>query len=312
MLSLEHVSYYLPERKLNVEENLKYFNLTATQAKVYSKIYGLQQIPYAQDLPIVDFIKKPIIKLIDETNINIKNIKYLIHSHTAKVIASFGRSVVREVKQDLHLAQTIAFGTSMNNCASTLNAFEIAGMLLSEENENAKAIVVTGEMAFTPTVQVIPNTSITGDAAAAALISKNNFNSRLLSLEMMTDGRFSKGVWLNSEENKLFENIYVPSLAKTILKAIKKAGLFLSDIKMIIPHNVNLISWANTAKALNYDIKKIYLNNVKKTAHCFGADILINYRDAVDANCLKKNDYFLMATVGLGATFAAAVFQYEK
>lgn len=310
MLSIEQVSYYIPPKKLIVEENLSRFNLTAPQAKVFSKFYGLQQIPFADGMPIVDFIKKPIIKLIEETNININQIKYLIHSHTAKVITSFGRSVVNEVKNALNFKYAMAFGTSMNNCASTLNAFEIAGMLLSQGNKDDKAIVVNGEMAFTPTVQVIPNTSITGDAAAAALISLSGKKMNLISLEIMTDGRFAKGVWLEDKERKLFEKVYVPLLSKTILSAVNKANLTLSDIKMIIPHNVNLISWANTAKQLNYDINKIYLKNVKRYAHCFGADILINYRDAFDEQNFKKGDYFLMATVGLGATFAAAIFQY--
>jgi 3-oxoacyl-[acyl-carrier-protein] synthase III len=234
----------------------------------------------------------------------------LIHAHTSKVITRFGHSIVRSIKEELGLFNAMAFGTSLNNCASTLNALEMAGVLLADETEDARAIVITGEMAFTPTVQVIPNTSITGDASSAALLRYKGHKNKLISLEMCTDGRFARGIWLDAHEIQLFEKTYAPSLAKVIRNAVEKAHLKLTDIKLILPHNVNLISWARTAKQLPFDYQKIYLKNVKRYAHCFGSDILINYVDAHQEGCLKPGDYFLMATVGLGATFAAAVFQH--
>ncbi len=133
---------------------------------------------------------------------------------------------------------------------------------------------------------------------------------QLIHQEMNTAGEFYRGIWLTPEESKLFEKKYVPLLSETILSAIKNAGLTLNDIRLILPHNVNLISWENTAKSMNFPLEKIYLKNVKKYAHCFGADIFINFSDALAEEKLKPGDYYVMATVGLGATFAAAVFQY--
>ena len=135
-------------------------------------------------------------------------------------------------------------------------------------------------------------------------------NHRLLHQEMKIAGEFYRGVWLTAEESKLFEYQYVPLLSETILLAIKNAGLTLDNIRLILPHNVNLISWENTAKAMGLSLDKIYLNNVRKYAHCFGADIFINFVDVLAEKKLKPGDYYVMATVGLGATFAAAVFQY--
>ena len=309
MLSVDASAYFIPETRLRVMENLQRFNLTAAEAKVYAKFYGLEEIPYAEDLATADLVLYSIKALLDKTQIQLKDVKYLIHAHTAKVITRFGRSIVCELKDKLKLQHAIAFGTSMNNCASTLNAFEMAKQLLQQEDRNAKAIVVVGERAFTPTVQVIPNTSITADASAAVLLSLSAKQSCLLHLEMHTAGQYSQGVWLSVEASRDFEKQYVILLSRTILRAVSKAGLTLNDIKIILPHNVNLISWANTAKYIDYPLSKIYLENVRKYAHCFGADIIINYVDALKAGRLKRGDYYLMVTVGLGATFAAAVFQ---
>lgn len=310
MLNLEQVSYYVPEKRLKIEDSLDRFSLNKTQAKVYSTFYGLEEIPCADDMSMADLICKPIESLIESGQIKKSQIKYIIHSHTAKVITRFGRSVIRDVQTRLQLDHAVVFGTSLNNCASTLNAFEMAAVLLQNHDDDARAIVVTGERAFTPTVQVIPNTSITGDAAAAVVIGVNQKTNKLLHLEMQMAGQFYRGIWLTTEESKAFEQVYVSRLSQTIQSAVEKAGLCLGDIKLILPHNVNLISWEKVSKALKFPLEKIYLNNVRKYAHCFGADILINYADAKADSLLKPGDCYLMATVGLGATFAAAVFQY--
>lgn len=308
-MNIEAASYFVPKTRLKIENSLKRFSLTKSQARVFSTFYGLQEIPYAEGMSVVELITQSIAILLQQTKVDKHDIKYIVHSHTAKVITRFGRSVIREVQQKLGLESAIAFGTSLNNCASTLNAFDMVSVLLQSHDEQAKAIVVIGERAFTPTVQVIPNTSITGDASAAVLVGLHGKNHRLLHQEMKTSGEFYRGVWLTPEEGKLFEKRYVSLLSETIVIAIKNAGLTLDDIRLILPHNVNLISWENTAKAMHFPLNKIYLNNVKKYAHCFGADIFINFVDALNEKKLKPGDYYVMATVGLGATFAAAVFQ---
>ncbi len=310
MLNIEAASYFVPKNRLKIEESLERFSLTKPQARVYSAFYGIQEIPCAEGLSMVDLITRSVEDLLQKTIIDKQHIKYLIHSHTAKVITRFGRSVIRQVQQELGLTSAIAFGTSLNNCASTLNAFEMASVLLQSHDEQARAIIVTGERAFTPTVQVIPNTSITGDASSAVLLGLHGKSHRLIHQEMRMAGEFYRGIWLTPEESKLFEKKYVSLLSETILLAIKNAGLNLNDVRLILPHNVNLISWENTAKAMNFPLEKIYLKNVKKYAHCFGSDIFINFADALAEEKLKPGDYYLMATVGLGATFAAAVFQY--
>lgn len=309
MLSIEDSAYFIPETKFVVVNELERFNISSAQAKVFSKIYGLSEIPYAKDLSVIDLIEKPIKALLSRLKA-CDHVKFIIHAHTAKVITSFGGSVIRTIKDRLNLKNITVFGTSMNNCASTLNAFEMADALLQHEDEHAKAIIVTGEMAFTPTVQVIPNTSITGDAAAAVLVSSKEQSNQVIAMDINTFGKYSAGIWLTDEESSDFEKDYVPLLAATINNAVAKAEISLSDLKMIIPHNVNLISWSKLAKYIDYPLSSIYLANVSKYGHCFGADILINYTDIQNKKLFKKGDYYLMATVGLGATFAAAVLQY--
>jgi 3-oxoacyl-[acyl-carrier-protein] synthase III len=310
MFSIEHVSYFIPGKRIKVEDNLERFRITRPQAKVFSKIYGLENIPFADGMDMKGVVRKSVDSLIAESGVKKEQIKVFIHTHTAKMIVPFGRSVVRELKNEIGLDNALAFGMSLNNCASTFNALETSAMLLKNYDDDARAIIVVGEMAFTPVVQVIPSASITGDASAAILIRLKNKDNKLIGMTMKTIGKYSKGIWLSPEESQSFEIEYVSLLVETIMSTIEKAKINLSDIKLILPHNVNLISWTNVIRKLNIDPNIVYLDNVRKTAHCFGADIFINYVCAMREKKIKKGDYYMMATVGLGATFAAAIFQY--
>lgn len=310
MLYLNHVSYFVPSTTLKLENANEKYGISKAQAKVFARIYGLEQIPIAHNMGVLELLKQPMFDILNNAIVARKKVKLFIHAHTAQVIAPFGGSLVQQLKHDLDLQYALSFGLSMNNCASTLSAFEIANYLLRDLEPDAKALILTGERAFTRNVQIIPNTSITGDAAAVAVVGKTGEHDKMLALSLHTAGKFAKGIWLTSEENILFEKQYASLLADTIKKAVIKAGITLQDLRVIFPHNVNIPSWSNVAKLLEFPLEKIYLHNIRKYAHCFGADILINYGTAKRDNLLMKGDYYVMATVGLGAIFAAAVFQH--
>nr|WP_236663471.1 3-oxoacyl-[acyl-carrier-protein] synthase III C-terminal domain-containing protein [Aeromonas jandaei] len=90
----------------------------------------------------------------------------------------------------------------------------------------------------------------------------------------------------------------------------QQAVLEWEQIRWIFPHNVNLISWRNAAAKLNVPLSKIYLDKLPELGHCFGADIFINWRFA--SQTLQPGDHIMVATVGLGAVFGAAVFQLAQ
>ncbi len=307
MLYMNDVSSFIPNHYLEIEQVGDLLNFNKNQIKVYKKLYGIEKIPIAKDIKLKELTKKPIVDLITKNNINKKNIKYLIHCHTAKVVAPFGDSVVRQIKEELGLKNTIAFGMTVNNCAAAMSAI---GMLAHVLLENEKAIIVCGDCVFTPVLRFIPNTAILGDASAAVLLGKQGEKNQLMAITSYIAGEYAEGLWLAGEKMKLFELRYAQLLADAILSVLEKAHLNKNQIKWIIPHNVNLLSWKRTAAILQMPMEKIFLENMKKCSHCFGADIFINYTTIEKQQQLMPGDYYVMATVGLGAVFSAAVFKY--
>jgi 3-oxoacyl-[acyl-carrier-protein] synthase-3 len=310
MFSLEHACYFVSNKFINVEQSYKQLNISQAQAKTFSRIYGIQQISVADDYSIEDFLICAVKKLVSETNLQKNKVKVLIHAHTAKVINLFGSSIIKKIQDSEKFFDALTFGMSLNNCASTLDAMELAAYFLKNHDQDSKAIVICGEKAFTPSVQLIPNTSLTSDAASACLINLNNARNRIIAMHSETHGQYAQGIWMDEKTAKDFEKNYIFLLMGSVNAVLKKASIKKSQLKMIIPHNVNLISWVNFSREFSFDRKKIYLDNVKKYAHCFGSDLLINYSDIVQKKLLQPGDYYLMATVGLGATFSTAIFQY--
>src|SRR5437867_4459030 len=103
MLYMNDASYFVPESYIDVEQAGELLGISREHIKVYKKIYGIEKIPAARDIPFAEFVRRPVEKLLETNNIRKADIKYLIHCHTAKVINPFGYSIVRKIKQDLQL-----------------------------------------------------------------------------------------------------------------------------------------------------------------------------------------------------------------
>lgn len=310
MINIEHASYYVPDHFIDLNQVPELYGLSKNELKVFTRLYGLERIPAAVGMSLQALLCKPIEQLMREKSINPNHIKVLIYAHTSKVVTPFSQSAIKYIKNYFHFDHALTFGTTINNCASTITALEMAACLLETMDADAKALIITGELTFTEVQKVIPKISILGDAAAVMLLGNSGSSHRLLATEMEIDGASADGIWMTPEQNKQYERDYAPKFSAVIKRALAKANIDISELSFIFPHNVNLPSWNKVVTYLNTTTDKIYLRNVKRYSHCFGADIVINLVDAKKENLIKPGDYYLMATVGLGSVYAAAVFQY--
>lgn len=307
MLSVEYATQFIPPNLIDIESAANWLGITQTEAKVFKRIYGLQTIPIAKNTSTFELIKYSIEKLITNYCFDPNSIKLIIHVHTAQIIAPFGISIVNQIKNYFKFNQATAFSTSLNNCAAVLNALEIAEKWL---NKNEKALIIIGEQSFTQSLRLVPNISVTADAAVSVLVNKDENKCRLLSITIDSYGKYAGGLWMEEKDRIQFETQFPYLLKKSITKILQKNSVNLSDIKLLLPHNINVRLWYEMAKVMEFPPEKIYTENIAKYAHCFGSDIFINLISAIDKNLLQPDDYFLMVTAGLGATIGVALFQY--
>src|SRR6185312_9112705 len=102
-----------------------------------------------------------------------------------------------------------------------------------------------------------------------------------------------------------FNRAYPELLEGVIREALAAAGTRLEEIKLILPHNANRISWRSLSRRTGFP-----LEHVAPYGHCFAADAFINLHTATRQGLLRPGDRYLVAAAGVGAAFSAMVLEH--
>jgi 3-oxoacyl-[acyl-carrier-protein] synthase-3 len=218
---------------------------------------------------------------------------------------------LHDVCRMVGLGHAVAFTVTHHACATGLLAVDIAGRLLASDGEpGALALVLAGEKTFTRDAELVPETSLFGEGAAACLVSADGPRDRMLSYVSRIRGDFDGRLVEDAELLARFQKEYPEALAQVIIDAAEQAGVPVADLSLILPHNVNVVSWRRMCKRIGYPVDQVVLDNIPRTGHNFAADAFINYDTAAQRGLLRDGDTYLVAAAGLGATFSAMVFQH--
>lgn len=312
--TLERIESHLPERSLRIEELGEHLGLRRAELGVFRKFYGLDTLRFDPDVSLFDLVR-PAARRALEALPEGGRLAYLVYAHTTQTVAPPDVDVAQVVRDELGLAAggTEAFGLSHQACVSSLGAIDVVGELLrAEGDDSAYALMVTGERAYSPVVQHIPNTAIMADAAAACLVTVDGQGDQVRAFTTRTLGEYARWLELTAEQNNEFGQQYGPRIAEVINRAVADAGLVLDDIELIIPHNVNMLAWRQTIKALGVTADRVFLENVPRYSHTFASDVFVNYTSLREAGRLTEGAHYVLVSVGLGATFGAMVITHRK
>ncbi len=311
MTSLEAVSSYVPATGVPVGDFLRDHGMTEARIRVHERFFGFSQVPLDHDATQADHLVAAVLAL-DGLNALRPRIRYVIQARTMPVAVPYPTNPLLEVCRRTGLEEATAFCLTQHACASGLLAVEVAGTLLTADGDpDALALLIAGEKAFTSAAQVINDTGVMGEGASAALVSADGPRDRVLSYATRTHGRFHGGAWMEPEDNAAFHEQYAESLAEVMDACVREAGLTMEDVDLILPHNVNRMSWLRVLKHVGIrGTDRLYLDNLASCGHCFGADPFINYRSARWADRIRPGDHYLMTAVGLGATFSAMLLRH--
>lgn len=308
---LAEVGSYIPETRVAIGDLQNYLGLSRPQKEIFSRFHNIQRVPVGAEKIAKHLLRPALTDLFQRTALAASDVESLIYCHTIQQVAPFPTNPLSELQKEFGMEKAEAFSLTMQNCASSITAMDVLKTRFAvADAAEMKAVVLTGEKAFTPSVQLIPHTTIMGEASAAVLFSKTGDRNEVLSVKQKTLGKFCSGVGLDAATLKEFDEAYVPTLAEVMHAALAEAGVELNQVRWILAHNINLSSWRRVAKALDFPLNKVFLKGLPDQGHCFCSDVFLNYRAAFDEGLIAKGDYLVMASVGLGATFAAAVLRH--
>jgi 3-oxoacyl-[acyl-carrier-protein] synthase-3 len=93
-------------------------------------------------------------------------------------------------------------------------------------------------------------------------------------------------------------------------EVVKKAGLSLSDIDLIVPHQANLRIIEAAARGLKLPIERFFIN-IEHYGNTSTASIPIAVAEAVECGRIKPNDRIVLVGFGGGLTWGAALIDWD-
>jgi 3-oxoacyl-[acyl-carrier-protein] synthase-3 len=313
--ALEAVSVYLPPVRIPIETLAGPLGLTDMQVRLFRRFHGLREVGRDPDASLSALLLKAAAGL-DALRGQEHRVRYVLYARTMPVIGPYPVNPLHEVCRALGLSHALAFTVTHQSCASGLLAIDMAGRLLAADvaggqdgKDGPLALILSGEKAFTREAQVFADTTIFGEGASACLVSAFGARDRMLAYAANVRGDFDSDTGANDAR---LQREYRPSLAEVMQQALAAAGLTLGDIRVVLPHNVNLVTWQRMCLLLEFPRDRVVLDNIPTSGHVFCADVFANYRTACERGLLQPGDRYLAAAVGAGggATFAAMVFEH--
>ena len=232
------------------------------------------------------------------------------------------------IQEKLSFSNAAAFDV-VSACAGFVNGLAIARSFI--ESETYKNIIVVGvEKLSSVTNYQDRNTCVLfGDGAGAAIVTADRNGHGVLSTFAKSDGTQRELLWIpvGGVENPYTSDfsydgsdklqmkgpdVYkfaVREMYNASVKVIKDAGLDLSDISLVIPHQANIRIIQGLAKRLHASMDKVVVN-IDKYGNTSSASIPIAFDEANRAGRIKNGDKILMVAFGSGLIWASALIKW--
>ena len=174
---------------------------------------------------------------------------------------------------------------------------------------------------------------IFGDGAGAAVVSRSEDGSGILSTHLHSEGKHkdelalqgpSTNYWVPEimKDNPQEDIPYYPYMngqfvfkhavvrfSEVIMEGLQANGLQPTDISMLIPHQANLRISQFIQKKMGLSNDQVF-NNIQKYGNTTAASIPIALTEAWEAGKIKKGDLVVLAAFGSGFTWGSAMIRW--
>jgi 3-oxoacyl-[acyl-carrier-protein] synthase-3 len=308
-VGLPYLSYYLPPEVVSIEQLAKQMSMPDEEVRLYRDVHGLEFVHIAQGETTGDMAVKASRQVLEDNEIDPESVDAVIMFYTAFTTSLEPNTVVGRIQRELGLKRAIGFSIWEQYCASIITAMRVAQAMI--RTSEARTILLVGaDCFFGSTNRAIDGITIQGEGSSAIIVKGDCATNRLVAITSHVDGSFYRTSGCTPEDLERFNLVYFLATTRIIQRTLKKSNLTLDDISLIIPHNINLSSWDRVLAMLKCDKGKLFAENVKKHGHVFGSDIVINLHDAINSSNLRKGEYALLVTAGLGASWGCAIIQH--
>lgn len=174
-------------------------------------------------------------------------------------------------------------------------------------------------------------TVLFGDGAGAAVVSASTDESRIIDSELHADGRYAEILMLEAPasrhqprltEEMIARAAHFPKMdGKAVFKhaverlpevtrsILKRNGLTIDDIALLVPHQANMRINEMVTRQLGFPPEKV-VHNIQRYGNTTAASIPIALHEAAQEGRIKKGELALLVAFGAGLTWGATLVRW--
>lgn len=187
-------------------------------------------------------------------------------------------------------------GVTLSECANFIIALSVAVDALQQERYK-NALVITVDKIQSGSSRIVPpDVSVASDSAASVILSAEEgpyevlgTQQHMIPLQYETSAQEDFGRYLKTSASGLAE------IANMTLAA---SGNKPEDLSWLVTNNYNTSVAALFAAQFRVDPSRVYMANISRYGHCFGADSLINLSHCTSENRPSADDLLCLLASG--------------
>ena len=304
---ISHLSYYLPSERVDIDEAATRLNLTEEQLRLYKTIRRLKYVRLstesAEEMAIT--VGR---KALADSGLEPTQIDAVVFFHSVYNIGLAPRGFVGRLQHELGLNRALGLSVTGQGCATVNSAIRVSrNMILAG---SAETVLILGADGLQDSQQrVLDGITLVGDGASAIIMRKDCATNRLVEISSFDEGYFHCVEDWTKEDRDNFDLVYVIATVRLVHRTLRRANLSLSEIALLVPHNVNYSSWDRILALLDFNTERFFGENIALNGHAYGTDIIVNLADAIEAKRIQPGEYAMLMSAGIG-TLGCTIIQH--
>lgn len=212
-------------------------------------------------------------------------------------------------------------------CSGFVYGLTVANALIAAGAANKVLLIGSEKLSVLLDLKDRSTAVLFGDGAGAVVLEATDGPEGVLSTNLGTDGTltdiltasgfgteddvppdFDGKIYMDGRE--VFRNAVV-EMGKAALKAVADAGLELSDVDLLVPHQANVRIIDATARRVKLPAEKVYVN-IASYGNTSAASIPIALTEALEQGRISPGDHIVFVAFGGGLTWAAAALRWGE
>ena len=230
--------------------------------------------------------------------------------------ASNGLSLCYRVQAQLRANRALTLAIGNGSCIALQLALQTATVFLSCHPELEFAVLFSEDRVRGQRLQ--PPANVLGDGASALILERGRGRLTLVDTTHVSVGELAHVLGIHHWQEANFDvgefeqrivPLYYRMTHEVVSTLLRKHGLTLDDVGLILYQNMSANDFRGLSGALSVPLDRIYTGGLKGRGHIFGADLVINLADALQAGMLAPGTRVLLISSGAGFCWGASLVE---